>query len=89
MIAPDTKQALIKQSATHDQDTGSAEVQITILTARIKEVTDHLRDAKKDFMARRGLLQMVGKRRRLLRYLSRSNPDSYLKLVDTLGIRVK
>jgi small subunit ribosomal protein S15 len=89
MIATDTKQKLIKESATHKTDTGSPEVQVTILTARIKEVTEHLRSSKKDFMARRGLLQMVGKRRRLLKYLSRTNPDSYLKLVEKLGIRVK
>jgi small subunit ribosomal protein S15 len=89
MIAAEKKQALIKEAATHKTDTGSPEVQITILTARIKEVTEHLRKDKKDFMARRGLLQMVGKRRRLLKYLSQQNPTSYLALVDKLGIRVK
>jgi small subunit ribosomal protein S15 len=89
MIAADKKQALIKEAARTKTDTGSPEVQITILTARIKEVTDHLRTRKKDFMARRGLLQMVGKRRRLLSYLARKNPTSYTKLVETLGIRVK
>jgi small subunit ribosomal protein S15 len=89
MIAADTKQKLIKESARAKEDTGSPEVQITILTARIKEVTEHLKVAKKDFMARRGLLQMVGKRRRLLKYLSVEKPDAYLKLVDSLGIRVK
>lgn len=89
MIAVEKKQKLIKDAATHKSDTGSSEVQITILTERIKEVTEHLKVSKKDFMARRGLLQMVGKRRRLLKYLSRTNPESYLKLVDTLGIRVK
>ena len=89
MIAVEKKQKLIKDAATHKSDTGSSEVQITILTERIKEITEHLKVSKKDFMARRGLLQMVGKRRRLLKYLSRTNPESYLKLVDTLGIRVK
>ena len=89
MITADKKQALIKEASTSKEDTGSPEVQITILTARIKEVTEHLRSRKKDFMARRGLLQMVGKRRRLLKYLSIQNPTSYLKLVDKLGIRVK
>ena len=89
MITADKKQALIEQSARSKEDTGSPEVQITILTARIKEITEHLRDRKKDFMARRGLLQMVGKRRRLLKYLSVQDPKSYLKLVETLGIRVK
>ena len=89
MIAVETKQKLIKEAATHKTDTGSPEVQITILTQRIKEVTEHLKVSKKDFMARRGLLQMVGKRRRLLKYLSRTNPTSYLALVEKLGIRVK
>jgi small subunit ribosomal protein S15 len=89
MITADKKQALIKEAARTKTDTGSPEVQITILTARIKEITEHLRTSKKDFMARRGLLQMVGKRRRLLTYLARKNPDSYTKLVETLGIRVK
>lgn len=89
MIAANKKQALIKESATHANDTGSPEVQITILTARIKEITEHLKVSKKDFMARRGLLQMVGKRRRLLSYLARTNPTSYTKLVESLGIRVK
>ena len=89
MITADKKQTLIKGAARSKTDTGSPEVQITILTARIKEITEHLRGSKKDFMARRGLLQMVGKRRRLLKYLSAEKPAEYLKLVDTLGIRVK
>jgi small subunit ribosomal protein S15 len=89
MIAADKKQALIKEAARTKEDTGSPEVQVTILTARIKEVTEHLRTRKKDLMGRRGLLQMVGKRRRLLKYLSEQNPENYLKLVDKLGIRVK
>ena len=89
MLKTKKKQTVIKKSQIHATDTGSPEVQITILTARIKEVTEHLRKDKKDFMARRGLLQMVGKRRRLLKYLSQQNPTSYLALVDKLGIRVK
>jgi len=89
MITADKKQALIEQAARGKEDTGSPEVQITILTARIKEITEHLRTRKKDFMARRGLLQMVGNRRRLLKYLSVQDPKGYIKLVETLGIRVK
>lgn len=89
MIAADKKQALIKEAARDKSDTGSPEVQITILTARIKEVTEHLRTRKKDFMARRGLLQMVGKRRRLLSYLARKDEKAYARLVETLGLRVK
>ena len=89
MISKELKAQVVEDYKTHEGDTGSPEVQITILTARIKEVTEHLRKDKKDFMARRGLLQMVGKRRRLLKYLSQQNPTSYLALVDKLGIRVK
>ena len=89
MIAAETKQKLVKEAARNTKDTGSPEVQITILTHRIKEVTEHLKVSKKDFMARRGLLQMVGKRRRLLTYLSRKDPKAYLSLVEKLGIRVK
>jgi small subunit ribosomal protein S15 len=89
MITADKKQTLIKEAARSKTDTGSPEVQVTILTARIKEITEHLRGSKKDFMARRGLLQMVGKRRRLLKYLSAENPSGYLSLVEKLGIRVK
>jgi small subunit ribosomal protein S15 len=89
MIAAEKKQTLVKQAARSKTDTGSPEVQVTILTERIREVTGHLKVSKKDFMARRGLLQMVGKRRRLLKYLSQQNATAYTKLVDTLGIRVK
>ena len=89
MITADKKQALIKEAARSKTDSGSPEVQVTILTARIKEVTEHLRSSKKDFMARRGLLQTVGKRRRLLKYLASEDPKSYLALVEKLGIRVK
>ena len=87
MIAAEKKQALIKEAATHKTDTGSPEVQITILTARIKEVTEHLRKDKKDFMARRGLLQMVGRRKRLLQYIARKDSKTYLELIKKLGIR--
>lgn len=89
MIAAETKQKLVKEAARNTKDTGSPEVQVTILTHRIKEVTEHLKVSKKDFMARRGLLQMVGKRRRLLTYLSKKDPKAYLALVEKLGIRVK
>ena len=67
--------------------TGSPAVQVGILTERIKEVTDHLKTNKKDHMARRGLLQMVGQRRRLLRYIAEKDSQAYLDLIDKLGIR--
>lgn len=89
MITAEKKQAIIKTAQTSKTDTGSPEVQISILTERIHEVTAHLKINKKDFMGRRGLLQMVGKRRRLLKYLASENPVSYTKLVDSLGIRVR
>jgi small subunit ribosomal protein S15 len=89
MITADKKQAIIKKAQTSKTDTGSPEVQVSILTERIHEITAHLKVNKKDFMGRRGLLQMVGKRRRLLKYLASKNPSSYTKLVDQLGIRVK
>ena len=87
MIAPDKKQAIIADLKTNDKDTGSTEVQIGILTARIAELTEHLKVNKKDFMARRGLLQMVGQRRRLLRYLAKKDSNKYLALTEQLKIR--
>ena len=87
MISADKKAKAIKDNARKDGDVGSPEVQAAVLTERIKEITDHLQTNKKDHMARRGLLQMVGKRRRLLSYLARKNPDGYKELIKKLGIR--
>lgn len=87
MITTEKKKKIVDSSARHKTDTGSPEVQVSILTERIAEITDHLKTNKKDFMARRGLLQMVGKRRRLLQYLAKENPDSYIKLTDNLKLR--
>jgi small subunit ribosomal protein S15 len=78
---------VVKDLQAHKTDTGSPEVQVGILTERIKELTEHLKVNKKDFAARRGLLQMVGKRRRLLRYLASKNSKAYLDLIQKLGIR--
>ncbi len=69
------------------EDTGSASAQITALTARIDELTTHLQNNKKDFMARRGLLVLVGRRKRLLKYLARTNAEEYLVLIKKLGLR--
>ena len=87
MITADKKSKIVTTAARHKTDTGSPEVQVSILTERIAEVTEHLKVNKKDFMARRGLLQMVGKRRRLLQYLARTNPESYIALTDKLKLR--
>lgn len=87
MISTEKKQAIIKDLQTNKNDTGSPEVQIGILTERINELTGHLKVNKKDFMARRGLLQMVGQRKRLLRYLAKKDSNKYLELTEKLKIR--
>lgn len=87
MISTTIKADLITKHQTGKTDTGSPEVQVAIMTARIAEITEHLKANKHDFMARRGLLQLVGKRRRLLRYLAENDPKAYLDLIAKLGIR--
>lgn len=81
------KKKVIKKHATHDRDTGSPQVQIAILTTRINELTDHLQKHRKDHSARRGLLGLVGNRRKLLNYLKVHDPESHEKLADKLKIR--
>jgi len=71
----------------HEKDTGSADVQIAQLTARINHLTDHLKSHRKDFSTRRGLLKMVGRRRRLLDYVHRTDVDRYRSIIERLGIR--
>jgi small subunit ribosomal protein S15 len=87
LISSDNKQKLIKDSQRKKEDSGSPEVQVTIMTARINEITEHLKNNKHDFMARRGLLQLVGKRKKLLKYLAEKDPESYLEIIEKLGIR--
>lgn len=87
MIKTEKKAAAIKSTQVHKDDTGGASAQVAILTERIKELTEHLQTHKHDFMARRGLLQMVGKRRRLLRYIAKHDSQTYLDLIKKLGIR--
>ena len=82
-----TKQELMRGFGRHDGDTGSPEVQIAILTNRITQLTDHLRNHKHDESSRRGLLKLVGRRRRLLAYIRRKDYQRYLALTDSLGIR--
>ncbi|HEX5456412.1 MAG TPA: 30S ribosomal protein S15 [Candidatus Saccharimonadales bacterium] len=87
MITSEKKQSIIAELAKDKKDTGSPEAQVGILTARISELTEHLKINKKDFAARRGLLQMVGKRKRLLKYLADNDSKKYLELIKKLGIR--
>ncbi|GBD41108.1 30S ribosomal protein S15 [bacterium HR39] len=86
-ITAERKQELIRAFATHEGDTGSPEVQIAILTERINNLSEHLRQHRKDFHSRRGLLMMVGQRRRLLDYLRRKDEQRYRRLVERLGLR--
>lgn len=81
------KQAVIQKHRQHGQDTGSARVQIAVLTERINALTDHFRTHKKDHHGRRGLLSMVSRRRRLLDYLRRTDLEGYRRLIDELGLR--
>ena len=86
-LARETKSEVINNFKKHDSDTGSPEVQIALLTERINGLTEHFKTHKKDHTSRRGLLKMVGHRRRLLEYLKRKDIDRYRKLIERLGIR--
>ena len=83
----ETKQGIIAENKTHENDTGSPEVQIAILTARINNLTEHLKSNKKDHHSRRGLLKMVGHRRNLLGYLQKNDINRYRAIVEKLGLR--
>lgn len=87
MITTEKKTAAIKSTQVHKNDTGSSNAQIAVLTERIKELTEHLKVHKHDYMARRGLLQMVGQRRRLLKYVADKDSQAYLALIKKLNIR--
>jgi small subunit ribosomal protein S15 len=87
MISSERKTKIISDAARAKNDTGSPEVQVSLMTERIKEITDHLKLHKKDNHSRRGLLQLVGKRKRLMTYLKSENIDAYHKLIEKLGIR--
>ena len=87
MISIEKKTKVIKDLQSAKNDTGSSEVQVGIFTERIKELTEHLKINKKDFAARRGLLQLVGKRKRLLQYIADKDGNVYLELIKKLGIR--
>ena len=86
-LTKEVKQELIDKHGRNGQDTGSAEVQIAMLTRRINELTEHLRAHPKDHYSRRGLLKLVGRRRRLLQYLQRRDLEGYRALIQELGLR--
>jgi small subunit ribosomal protein S15 len=86
-MTQEQKQAIIKEYAVHEGDTGSAQVQVAVLTFRIQELTEHLKIHKKDHHSRRGLLKMVGHRRNLLAYLQKNDIERYRAIVKKLGLR--
>ena len=87
MITKEDKAKAIAKTARSKKDVGSSEVQVSILTERIKEVTEHVKSNKHDYMARRGLMQMVGRRKKLLKYLEQTDFELYKKTVAKLGLR--
>ena len=87
MLLKEEKTAVIEANRTHENDTGSPEVQIAILTKRINDLTEHLKTHKKDHHSRRGLLKMVGQRRNLLAYLKKKDIEAYRELIAKLGLR--
>lgn len=86
-LTKEERGAIIREFRTHDGDSGSPEVQIALLTADIKKLTDHMKLHRKDYHSRRGLLLKVGRRSKLLRYLDRSEHDRYLAITERLGLR--
>ena len=86
-ITAEAKTEIVSEHQRHDGDTGSAEVQIALLTARINHLSEHLKTHRKDHASRRGLLQMVGKRSSLLKYLSKTTPQRYQQILQKLGLR--
>ena len=87
MLHPINKAEIVNDYKTHEKDTGSPEVQIALLTRRIVDLTEHFKTHKKDHHSRRGLLKLVGRRRRLLRYLKSNHPDRYQTVIKSLGLR--
>ena len=87
MISREVKHETVETFRQHDKDTGSTEVQVALLTRRINELSEHFKVHKKDHHSRRGLLNLVSQRRRLLNYLRRTGPDRYRALIERLGLR--
>jgi len=86
-MSTQAKEAIMVEFKLHDSDTGSPEVQVALLSQRIKDITEHLKVHKKDFHTRRGLLKLIGQRRRLLDYLMKKDIERYRKLIKALGLR--
>ncbi|MGF1520960.1 MAG: 30S ribosomal protein S15 [Leptolyngbyaceae cyanobacterium] len=86
-LLQERKQELISEYQVHDTDTGSAEVQVAMLTERINRLSEHLQSNKKDYSSRRGLLKMIGRRKRLLSYIAKKDVQKYRNLIGRLGIR--
>lgn len=86
-LEPEHRTQIIEEYRTHESDTGSPEVQVALLTARINQMIDHLREHKHDHHSRRGLLKMVGRRRRLLAYVQKQDQERYRQLIGRLGLR--
>ena len=87
MVVVEHKEEIIQEHRRHEADTGSPEVQVAVLTRRIAHLTEHLREHKHDYHSRRGLLKMVGRRRRLLKYLQNKDVERYRALIAKLGLR--
>jgi len=87
MLSKEKKRKIFEEFGTRPNDTGSPEVQVALLTARINEITEHLKTHRKDYSSRRGLLMLVGRRSALLKYLARKDRDRYLNLIKRLGLR--
>jgi small subunit ribosomal protein S15 len=83
----DVTKGIVEEFQINEKDTGSVEVQVALLSARIKHITEHLKKHPKDFHSRRGLMSMVGKRRKMLKYLKKGKPELYQELIKKLGIR--
>jgi len=86
MLTAEEKKKILKKFGVHEKDTGSPEVQIALLTDRIKDLSEHLKKHKKDFSSRRGLLQMINKRRRLLLYLRKRDEERYRRIIGRVGL---
>ena len=86
-ITAETKKQIVQENERHEKDTGSAEVQVALLTAKINHLAEHMKTHKKDHASRRGLLRMVGKRSSMLKYLSKTAPQRYRQIIGKLGLR--
>lgn len=86
-LTKESKEQIMSDFRVHESDTGSPDIQVATLTTRINELTEHLKEHKHDYSTRRGLIKMVGRRRKLLRYLSTSQPERYKSLIERLGLR--